>query len=111
MATKALITVEEFAKMKTAENEAYELVDGELIPLPSATPLHGLVRDRTSRLVWSYFDQNPIGGSISELDCRIGDEGVRRPDLSIFLGERWRQLDMRRVPAPYAPDIAVEVLP
>jgi hypothetical protein len=38
MATKALMTVEQFANMKTADNEAYELVDGELIPLPGATP-------------------------------------------------------------------------
>ena len=35
MATTALMTAEQFAQMSTAENEAYELVDGELIPLSS----------------------------------------------------------------------------
>jgi Uma2 family endonuclease len=38
MSTKTLMTVEEFAQMHTAETEDYELVDGELIPLPTGTP-------------------------------------------------------------------------
>ena len=32
------------------------------------------------------------------------------PDLSIFLGERARQINLDEVPVPFAPDIAVEVL-
>ena len=71
MATKALLTAEEFAQLSTAENEDYELVDGELIPLSSATPLHNNIRGKTEHLVRSYFDKNPIGGAISETDCRI----------------------------------------
>jgi Uma2 family endonuclease len=109
MATKHLITVDEFARMETAEDEAYELVDGELIPLPSPTPLHGMIRDRLVQLIRNYFDRNPIGGAISETDCRVIGNVVRRPDLSIFLGERWLQLDLKTIPVPTAPDIAVEV--
>ena len=37
MSTKTLMTVEEFAQLRTADTEAYELVEGELIPLSSAT--------------------------------------------------------------------------
>ena len=65
MATKALLTAEEFAQMTTAENEDYELVDGELIPLSSPTPRHKRIRFRIERFVESYFDKNPIGGSTS----------------------------------------------
>jgi Uma2 family endonuclease len=108
MATK-LITVEEFARMETADNEAYELVDGELIPLPGPTPWHARIRDRLVQLIRNYFDRNPIGGAISETDCRVTGNVVRRPDLSIFLGERWLQLDLKTIPVPSAPDIAVEV--
>ena len=104
------MTVEEFVKMETADTEVYELVDGELIPVSSATPLHGIIRGRSEYLVRSYFDLKDIGGAISELDCRISIDTVRRPDVSIFLGDRWFQLDLRKVPAPYAPDVAVEVL-
>lgn len=109
MATKTLMTAEEFVQMDTAENEDYELVDGELIPLSSPILLHGIIRDRATRLVGNYFDANPIGGTVSETDCRISHDTVRRPDLSIFLGERWQQLGLKTIPLPYAPDIAVEV--
>jgi Uma2 family endonuclease len=69
MATKTLVTAEEFVKMETADTEAYELVDGELIPLSTPTPLHSIVRDRTIQVVRNYFDKHPIGGSLSETDC------------------------------------------
>jgi Uma2 family endonuclease len=110
MATKALMTVEEFVQMDTADNETYELVDGELIPLSSATPLHSIIRGRAEQLVRNYFDSNPIGGAMSETDCRIGGDTVRKPDLSIFLGERWQKFDLKKVPVPFSPDIAVEIL-
>ncbi|MFN0104212.1 MAG: Uma2 family endonuclease [Bryobacteraceae bacterium] len=104
------MTVEEFVQMNPVSDETYELVDGELISLPSPTPLHGIIRDRSVQLIWNYFDRNPIGGAIGETDCRIASDTVRRPDLSIFLGEHWQQLDLKKVPAPFAPDIAMEVV-
>ena len=110
MATKALMTAEEFAQMNTAENEDYELVDGELIPLSSPTPRHNRIRSRIDRYIESYFDKNPIGGSTCETDCRISSDTVRKPDLSIFIGDEWEQFDLDRIPVPIAPAIAVEVL-
>jgi Uma2 family endonuclease len=110
MSTKTLTTVQEFEQMQTAETEDYELVDGELVPLPSATPRHGKVRDMVGHLLWVYFKQNPIGEAMGETDCRLAEYTVRRPDLAIFLGERVKQIDMDKIPVPFAPDIAVEVL-
>ena len=110
MATATLMSAEEFARMSTPENEDYELVDGELIPLASASPQHNNTKDRIVQRVRNYFDEHPIGGSLSETDCRINDGTVRRPDLSIFLGDEWDGLDMTKAPIPFAPSIAVEVL-
>ena len=110
MSRKALITAEQFAQMETAENESYELVDGELIPLPGGIPLHGLIRDKLIQLVRTYFDGNPIGGAVAETDWRITSDTVRKPDVSVFSGENWQQLDIYRIPVPFAPEIAVEVL-
>ena len=110
MATKTLMTAEEFAHLDTADTEDYELVDGELVPMASGTLLHNMIRDRTARLILSYLDGNPIGGGAGEMDCRINAEVVRRPDFSIFLGDRWDRLDLNSTPTPYAPDIAIEVL-
>jgi Uma2 family endonuclease len=110
MATATLMTVEEFARMSTPETEDYELVEGVLVPLPSANPMHAHVRDRLVQLLWNYFDQRPTGVVLGEVDCRIGSDTVRRPDLAIFLAGRLDGVDRKKVPMPFAPDIAVEVL-
>jgi Uma2 family endonuclease len=110
MGTKTLMTVEQFAQMHTADTEDYELVEGELIPLSSGTYLHNRIRDLIVHLLWSYFKGNPIGAAVAEYDCRIAPDTVRRPDLSIFFLERLRQIVPDHVPAPLAPDIAVEIL-
>ena len=111
MSTKTLMTVEQFAQMDSADTENYELVEGELIPLPSGPFIHSEIRDLVVVLMWNYFRGNPIGKAVSETDCRLGDDTVRRPDVSIFLDrERLRQIDQDKIPVPFAPDIAVEVL-
>ncbi len=51
-----------------------------------------------------------IGRVVAEVDCRLSNETVRRPDLSVFLGDRLLQSDLNAIPLPFAPDIAVEVL-
>ena len=101
---------DQFAHLRSAETEDYELVDGELIPLSTGTPRHNLIRDKITQVVRNYLDQHPIGGAAGETDCRIHSNTVRRPDLSNFLDDRWEQLDLNRTPVPFAPDIAVEVL-
>jgi len=111
MATRTLMTVEEFAQMNVSETEDYELVEGELIPLPSATPTHGLICENVSLLIGIYSRENRIGKVLREVDCRVADDTVRRPDRSIFLGARLQQIDPKKIPIPFAPDIAVEVLP
>ena len=47
---------------------------------------------------------------MGETDCRLSSEIVRRPDLMVFLGERSGQIDEYKVPVPFVPDIAVEVV-
>ena len=110
MSTKALMTVAQFSQMTTAETEDYELVEGELIPLSTGTIRHNKIRDLLGHLLWNYFRNNPIGESVSETDCLIAEDTVRRPDLSVFLGDRLQRTNQHTDLAPFAPDIAIEVL-
>jgi Uma2 family endonuclease len=110
MSAKTLMTVEDFAALSTSETEDFELIDGELIPISSGNPMHGFVRGRIEFAIQSYLKLHPIGRVVSEIDCRLFHDTVRRPDVSIFLGDRIRTIDPRQVPVPFAPDIAVEVL-
>ena len=45
MATKTLLTVEEYAALEEPEGVRYELSEGELIVTPSATYFHNELRD------------------------------------------------------------------
>ena len=109
--TKTLMTVEDFVRMPDAETEDYELVGGELVPLASGTPLHAKMRQNVERRVADYFDHTPPGGVVlAEVDCQITSESVRRPDLAIFLAGQLKDIDMKKTPLPFAPNIAVEVL-
>ena len=110
MSTTTFMTVEEFAQMACAETEDYELVEGELILLSSGTPRHACIRHNVERLVGIYFVLHPIGVVLSEVDCRLGEYTVRRPDISIFRLDRLAGIDWNKIPIPFAPDIAVDVL-
>lgn len=110
MSTSTTMTVEDFADLSTSETEDFELIDGELIPKSSGNPLHARIRSRIDFAIESYLLKHPIGMVLIEIDCRLGESTVRRPDVAIFVGDRIRSVDPLKIPVPFAPDIAVEVL-
>ena len=105
-----LLSVEQFGQMTTADTESYELVAGVLVPLESGTFSHNSLRGQLGCLLWTYFKVSPIGEVVAGVDCQINRDTVRRPDLSIFFNERRRQIDVEKIPVPFPPDIAIEVL-
>ena len=110
MSTKTLMTVEDYAAMNTPETEDYGLVEGQLIPVSSGDPIHADIRGRLEHLLRSYFERNPRGRVLSEVDCRLSVDTVRKPDVSIFLGDHASGMDRKKSPIPFAPDIAVQIL-
>ena len=105
-----LLTAEQFAQLETAEDEHFELVEGELIPLSSPTPLHAEICYRMERRVRDYLEHQAGGIAFRDIDCLLSSNTVRRPDLSIFLAARAPLIDLKKVPVPFPPDIAVEVI-
>ena len=105
-----IMSAADFGQLKTSETEDFELVKGQLIPLSGRTPLHAKMRRRLERALERCFEQKPLGESLGEIDCRLSNDTVRRPDVSIFLKERLQRIDWNRIPVPFAPDIAVEIL-
>ena len=110
MSTTTLMTVEQFARMTTPETVDFELVEGELIPLSSGTPLHAKVRQNVEFQLRIYFAQHSIGVALGEVDCLTTRHTVRRPDVSVFLLDRLEGVDRKKIPLPCAPNIAVEVI-
>jgi Uma2 family endonuclease len=110
MSSATLISVEQFAAMPQDEAVQYELVEGELFEMPSATPKHAWIRDELCGAFRHYLSQKRLGVAVGEVDCQTGRESVRRPDVSFYRQERWSLVDQDRIPVLFAPDIAVEVL-
>ena len=105
-----LLTAEQFAQLETAEDEHFELIEGELIPLSSPTPLHAEICYRMERRVRDYFEHQAGGIAFREIDCALSSNSVRRPDVAIFLAARAPLIDLKKIPVPFPPDIAVEVI-
>lgn len=109
MSTTTLMTVEQFDALPADEQAHYELSQGELIELPSASLLHNIVKDRTSRYFIEYLEREPVGLSATETDFVFGPETIRRPDLAFIRAERLGLFNYQGRPA-HAPDLIVEFI-
>jgi len=108
MATQTLVTPEQFEQLPQEEGREYELLDGEVIEMPSATGRHNGIVSRLSFLsgpVWF-----PQGLSIPDTEFAFGSASRLRPDLAILLNEKRSLVDLDRLPITVAPDIAIEVI-
>lgn len=86
------------------------IMDPVWVPVSSGNLVHATIRDRLVQWLRNYFDQNGGGRVSGGVDCRLRDSLVRRPGLAIFRAGRLDGVDWRKIPLPFAPDIAVEVL-
>jgi Uma2 family endonuclease len=110
MATKTLLTVQEFLRLPESvgtQDVRYELVEGELVTLPLETLLHNLVRDNVLVALLEYVDGKKRGTVIGMQACQLFGSTVRTPDVAFFRAGRTIPLD--RLPEG-APDLAVEVV-
>jgi Uma2 family endonuclease len=110
MATTTVMTGAAFDQLPYEEGRKWELLQGELIPVPSATPRHQRTVNRLGSSFEVYFLREPRGVVLPDSEFALGDSNRLRPDLAILLSERWAKVDQDKTPIPFAPDIAIEVL-
>lgn len=110
MATQphSFITAEQFYQLPQEEGREFELLDGEIIEMASATPLHNVAVRKVLLALYPYLDGR--GGAIPETDFSDGRTTILRPDLAILLGEKYTSLDLEKLPVTIAPDIVIEVI-
>lgn len=107
MATKTLLTVEDFLGLPEPEDCKYELVEGELAQMSPTMPLHNLVRDRLLFLLRAFLEGKGLGTVVSEQAFIISERTVRIPDLAFV--RKGRLEDLHHLPEG-APDLAIEVI-
>ncbi|MCI0637852.1 MAG: Uma2 family endonuclease [Gemmataceae bacterium] len=114
MRTKTLITAEEFAKTGP-ETDGFELVRGELVPIPPPRRRHGEVCINAGFLLKQYVKRrgkdSVVGNDAGILTERDPDT-VRGIDVMLYLNPKWKRKGAKRESETYddyPPELAVEV--
>lgn len=108
MATKTLVTAEDFLSLLDArEDERLELVKGEIFAGSLTAPLHNLVRDRLLILLGTFLKGRALGTAIAEQAFVLSEHTVRIPDVALV--REGGLHDLHRAPEG-APELAIEVI-
>ena len=111
MATAAVMTGPEFDALPYEEGRQWELVGGELIPVPSPTLQHQIIERRILVALALYFEAHPGRGlAVSDIEFALDIDHRVRPDVLVLLGDRATSAELNRIPLPGAPDLAVEII-
>ena len=110
MATKTLLTAEQYAALEEPEGVRYELSEGELIVTPSASLFHNELRDELNSRMRAFVKSRNLGRVTSETDMKLIGEVVRRPDVAFIRAHRLQSIDVDQSPLPVSPDLAVEIV-
>ena len=109
----ALMTAEELMELPHGEGLRYELINGELITMPSTGLPHGRVTLRLSAPLGQFIWDNDLGeGFAAETGYKLtsNPDTVLAPDFSFVSKQRMEGLGETTSFFPIPPDLAVEVL-
>jgi Uma2 family endonuclease len=110
MPVRTLMTAEQFDALPEEEGRKWELLDGELIEVSSATPKHNRILLSLLTLLHNFVKPRKLGAVLPETDLAVRANTRLRPDFGFFSAETWRTVDLDRVPVVQTPDIAVEII-
>jgi len=109
MATKTLLTIEQFDQLPIKEGILYELNEGEVVTVTEPMPRHNWVRDNIARLTGNFVEERKLGRVFLETGYQLTPETVRIPDVSFVPADRMRGIDLdKRIQG--APALAIEVV-
>jgi Uma2 family endonuclease len=110
MATKTLLSVQDYAALDEPAGVRYELSNGELIVSPSATLFHNRIRDDFNGRLRAFVKERKLREVTSETDFILVGEVVRRPDVASIRADRLKGIDIDQSPLPVAPDLVIEIV-
>ena len=113
MSVKQLLTAEQLWALPEAPGKRHELVKGELVEVPGAGALHGLIAGLIYRLLAAFVDERGSGYAFGDgVGYILGrhPDLVRIPDASYVAREHVPEGDIPEGFWSIAPDLAVEVV-
>lgn len=109
MATKTLLTIDEFDRLPAREGVLYELNQGEVSTMTEPMPRHNWVRDNIAAALREFVHPRRLGRIFLETGYQLSLETVRIPDISFLPADRLRDMDLdKRIQG--APALAIEVV-
>jgi Uma2 family endonuclease len=104
----APMTVDEFLTLPDVEEQHVELIQGEVVYMPSGGPVYELVKSNLIGILRDWLRDHPFGRLFVEAAYRLDDHDSVIPDLSLLSADRMQRgiADLLRG----APDLAVEVV-
>jgi len=113
MTATKLMTAEDLWMMPEAPGKQFELVNGELVEMPTASLYHNLIVSLIGRLIESFAADRDLGFTFVDgvsFVLRRNPDDVRGPDVSFLVKDRVTSLEMLLKPWEGAPDLAVEII-
>ena len=112
MGAKTLLTVEHLERLPETCDVSYELDQGELVEVSSASLLHNCIRDLVLHRLMTYRDtQSPKdkGIVVSEQWFRLNEDTVRAPDVALIAPSQLPLREPERRIQPFSPALAIEI--
>ncbi len=110
VATRTLLTVEQFEQLPEREDVRYELDHGELIEVSGPSYQHNDIRDAILTALRTFLREHRLGKAVAEQEFRIAEETVFRPDVAYLRQEVVARIDKSKSILSVVPDLAVEVI-
>jgi Uma2 family endonuclease len=110
VATKTLLTVEQFEQLSEEESRRYELVHGELIEVSCPTFQHNQIRGRLEASLRRLLAKTRIGEVVAEQEFRLDEDTIRRPDVAFLRAEVAVRIDPSKSILDFVPDLIAEIV-
>jgi len=109
MATKTLMTLEEFERLPSDAGVVYELDEGELVSMTFPMPKHARVQRALLVELDAFLKRSPLGEVLLETGYLLSSDPptLRGPDLGVVRAGRTIDPEAR---IEGAPDLAVEIV-
>ena len=109
MATKTLMTLEEFERLPSDDGVIYELDEGELVSMTFPMPKHALVQQALLLELGNYLKHKPAGRVLAGTWYLLSADPptLRGPDVGFVRADRKIDPEAR---IQGAPDLAVEIV-
>ena len=105
--TTRKLTYEDYAK--TPDDERYELLDGELVFMPSPKEIHQRILIKLGMLIYTFVMEKLLGSVyVAPFDVVLSDTNTVQPDILFISNERSHIITEPNVQG--APDLAVEII-